>query len=292
MFKLAALFLAVQFCADAAAGDINAPLQNGVMMIRAQDGDPSRSYLLYVPKKGGKDAPVFVSVHGISRNSIQQAYLFAPFAERYGMVMVAPYFPEPPFWDYQFLGRNGRGERADIALERILDEVGKLTHAKTGKLYLFGYSGGGQFVHRFALVHPERVAKLAIGAAGWYTMPDPRLRYPYGTKVSARQLTGVAFDPERFLRVPAMVFVGAEDILQDPKLNKSYRVDRLEGTTRVERARKWAAAMQNAARAHGLNTEYSVELLPGAAHSFSQCMDVGHMGESVFSFFFPDQRQP
>lgn len=284
---LAGVFLALLFCADAAAGDINAALQKGVMMIRAQDGDPGQSYLLYVPKNGGRNAPVFVAVHGVSRNAIQQAYLFAPFAERYGMVMVVPYFPEPPFWDYQFLGRNGRGARADIALERILDDVGRLVHAKTDKLYLFGYSGGGQFVHRFALAHPERVAKLAVGAAGWYTMPDSSMRYPYGIRVSSRQLTGVTFDPERFLKVPTKVFVGAEDVRQDPRLNKSSRIDRLEGTTRVMRAQNWVAAMKNAASAHGLNTPYSVELLPDAAHSFSQSMELGHMGERVFSFFFP-----
>ncbi len=288
--KRALGFLLLGFLCSAAAADINGTLQEGVMMVRAQDNDPGRSYLLYIPRKGGKDAPVFVSVHGISRNAIQQAYLFAPLAERYGVVMVVPYFPEPPFWDYQFLGRKGKGSRADLALEQILDEVGKLTHAKTDRLYLFGYSGGGQFVHRFMLAHPDRVAKLAVGAAGWYTMPDPGMRYPYGTRISDKQLAGVVFDPARFLKVPTRIFVGAEDVAQDPQLNKSSRVNRLEGATRVKRAQTWIAAMQNAAMAHGYDTKYSVVLLPDAAHSFAQGMALGHMGESVFSFFFPDQR--
>ena len=277
----AAIFLSFQF---AQASDINESLQNGVMMIRTLEGGPA--YLLYVPRKGGENAPVFVTVHGISRDAIEQAYMYADLAERYGVVMIAPYFSEPPFSDYQFLGRNGRGQRADLALDKIADEVGKLTHARTDKLYLFGYSGGGQFVHRYTLAHPGRVAKVAIGAAGWYTFPDPDLPYPYGLKVSRKDFSGVVFDPEKFLKVPTRVFVGDEDVKQDPALNKSQRIVRQQGATRVERAQNWIVAMKKTADSLGEQTPYSVELLPGAGHSYSQSMQIGGMGPKVFSFLF------
>ena len=277
----AAIFLSFQF---AQASDLNESLQNGVMMIRTLEGGPA--YLLYIPRRGGENAPVFVTVHGISRDAIEQAYMYADLAERYGVVMIAPYFSEPPFSDYQFMGRNGRGQRADLALDKIADEVGKLTHARTDKLYLFGYSGGGQFVHRYTMAHPDRVAKVAIGAAGWYTFPDPALPYPYGMKVSRKIFSGVVFDPGKFLSVPTRVFVGAEDVKQDPALNKSVRIVRQQGATRVERAQKWVAEMEKAADAIGLQTSYSVELLPGSGHSYSQCMQTGGMGPKVFSFLF------
>ncbi len=271
----------------APAQDLNASVQPGVMLVRALERDPGQAYLLYIPRKGGKDAPIFVTVHGISRNAIQQAYLFADFAEHYGVVMIAPYFPEPPFWDYQFMGRTGRGARADLALDRIVEEVGRLTQARTDRLYLFGYSGGGQFVHRYVLAHPERVVKLAIGAAGWYTFPDASVRYPYGLRISSKQLAGVAFTPQKFLAVPTRVFVGDNDVEQDPSLNKSADVVRLQGATRVDRAKNWTAAMKRAALQYGLDTDYSVELLPNSAHSFAQSMAQGGMGQRVFSFFFP-----
>lgn len=272
----------------APALDLNAPIQSGVMLVRALANDSAQAYLLYVPRKGGENAPIFVTVHGISRNAIQQAYLFAEFAERYGVVMIAPYFPEPPFWDYQFMGRTGRGARADLALDRMIEEVGRLTQARTDRLYLFGYSGGGQFVHRYVLAHPERVVRLAIGAAGWYTFPDEAVRYPYGLKVSSRQLAGVLFTPRKFLKVPTRVFVGADDVEQDPSLNKSSEVVTTQGATRVDRARNWTAAMKQAALHYGIEGEYSVELLPNSAHSFAQSMEQGQMGQRVFSFFFPN----
>lgn len=95
--------------------------------------------------------PIFVSVHGVSLNYQEHAQKFMPYAEKYGVVLVAPYFPEPPFDDYQRLGRTGQGSRADSALKNIITEVRELTYAQSGKLYLFGYSGGGQFTHRYAM---------------------------------------------------------------------------------------------------------------------------------------------
>ncbi len=283
IFLLAAIFLCLQL---AQAKDINEALQNGVMMIRTLEDHSGPAYLLYVPSKGGENAPVFVTVHGISRDAIEQAYMYAGLAEHYGVVMIAPYFSEPPFSDYQFMGRNGHGQRADLTLDKIVDEVGRLTHARTDKLYLFGYSGGGQFVHRYTLAHPEKVARVAIGAAGWYTFPDPTLRYPYGLKVSRKDLSGVIFDPQQFLKIPTRVFVGAEDVKQDPALNKSLRITRQQGETRVERAQQWVAAMKKAADSLGIQTPYSVEFLPDSGHSFAQSMQAGGMGQKVFSFLF------
>jgi pimeloyl-ACP methyl ester carboxylesterase len=40
-------------------------------------------------------------------------------------------------------------------------------------LYLSGHSGGAQFVQRYALAHPERVAASVLSSAGWYTFPNP-----------------------------------------------------------------------------------------------------------------------
>ncbi len=275
---LAAIFLTLQL---AYAKDINEALQNGVMMIRTlEDG---QLYLLYVPRRGGENAPVFVTVHGISRDVIEHAYMYADLAERYNVVMIAPYFIEP---HYQWLARDSSGQRPDLELDKIIIEVGKLTHARTDKLYLFGYSGGGQFVHRYTLAHPEKVAKVAIGAAGWYTFPDPALRYPYGLNVSHEDLFGVVFDPQQFLKIPTRVFVGVEDVKQDPALNKSLRVVRQQGVNRVERAQNWTDAMKKAAESRGMHTAYSVELLPGSGHSFSQSMQAGNMGPKVFSFLF------
>ena len=61
------------------------------------------------------------------------------------------------------------------------------TGAAAGPFYLFGFSGGAQFAHRYVLAHPDRVAAAGIGAAGWYTFPDSATPYPYGLGRGAGQ---------------------------------------------------------------------------------------------------------
>jgi pimeloyl-ACP methyl ester carboxylesterase len=169
--------------------------------------------------------------------------------------------------------------------------VGRLTGARTDKLYLFGYSGGAQFAHRYTMAYPERVASIVIGAAGWYTFPDPARTYPRGIRPS-RALPDLRLDPQKFLKVPACVLVGERDITRDPQLRQNRRLDRQQGSTRVERGERWVAAMRRAAQAQGLGTRYQFELLPRSNHSFERSVRRGKMAGRVFRFLFgpPPQR--
>lgn len=253
------------------------------MLGRVCQQDPGQRYFVYVPGSGGEDARLLVAVHGTSRNSEEHAYSFAPYCEEFGVVLVAPHFAEGRARDYQRLGGSGCGPRADVVLDGILEETACLTGAATARFYLFGRSGGGQFAHRYTMAHPHRVAGAVIAAAGWYTFPDPRRRFPYGIRRS-RDLPDVRFDAEEFLRVPITVIVGEEDT-GSAELRRSKRA-REQGETRVERARNWVAAMRAAARAHHLDPLVSYESIPGGDHSFTQLMQSGRLGDRVFSALF------
>ena len=213
--------------------------------------DPTQECFVYLPGSGGDQAPVFVAVHGISRNAGEHAELFAPYCEDHDVALVAPLFDGEQGKDYQRLGRLGRGARADRALESILEEIELMTGAVATPLHLFGFSGGAQFVHRYTMAHPHRVARAVIASAGWYTFPDARKRYPYGIRAS-RDLPDVRFDPEEFLQVPMTVIVGDRDIT-DEDLRRTKRVNRQQGGTRLDRARNWVDAMHGAARAYHLD---------------------------------------
>ena len=257
------------------------------ILARTLARDSDQKYYLYIPSIRGANARTFIAVHGITRNAAEQAHLFAPFAERYGVVLIAPLFPKDRFQDYQRLGRRGKGERADLALDRIVAEVASQIEVKTSELYLFGYSGGGQFVHRYAMAHPERVARMALAAAGWYTFPDPTVNFPLGTKATSG-LSDVRFNLARFLSVPTYLMVGEKDVMRDPELRKSRRLDRQQGITRLERGRRWIKTMAAAAKAYHLDTPHIFEVLPNSNHSFAECMELGDMGRRVFQFLFGD----
>lgn len=246
--------------------------------------DPSQTYLVYVPSSGAYEAPILATVHGISRNFHEHVRAFSDLCETTGVVMVAPKFIAEQHADYQRLGRSGRGVRADRALDRCVTEVASLTGADATQIYLFGYSGGAQFAHRYLMAHPHRVARAVLGAAGWYTFPDTRIRFPYGIRPN-RRLPGVNFNPEEFLRVPVNVLVGEHDVTKD-NLRTTERVNEQQGTDRVQRARKWVATMRAAAEAYGLEPCVTYTEVPAIDHSFTQFCQRGALAERVFHALF------
>ena len=259
-------------------------LPTGTVLTRSLQIRAEQRYFLYLPRnKRLEDCPVFVSVHGISRNAKNHARFFAKFADQYGVVLVAPLFDKALHPRYQRFGFDGL--RSDIMLQLICAEVAQLTNADISQLYMFGYSGGGQFVHRYAMAYPEQVASLVIGAAGWYTFPNPSRAFPYGIQAH-RKLQDLHFDLEKFLHIPATVLVGERDTERDEALRKTQRLDREQGSSRFIRGQRWIAAMQDAAEARGINTRYQFESLPESDHSFSRCVRRGGLCGKVFQNLF------
>ncbi len=248
---------------------------------------PGFSYHLQVPPGGAFGRPVLVAVHGISHRAKEQLRAFADFAGRKNFVLVAPLFGRKHFPAYQRLGVSDKPVPCypDLALNRLLEELGGRTGADTGKVYLFGYSAGGQFVHRYAMAYPEKVRAVAMGSAGWYTFPDPQAPFPRGLRLRPGSRLP-ELDPSRFLKIPMAVFVGERDVESDATFKRSPRLDLQQGSTRVERARRWAQAMRTAARLHGFDTAYPCHLLAGCGHSFADCVSHGKLAEKAIDFLF------
>lgn len=244
---------------------------------------PGQRYLLYVPRHAGPETQVLVAVHGISRNAAQMIRAFQSEAERRRVVMVAPYFGRRRFPDYQRLNRQGRGRRADRVLIEMLEEVQALTGCSTQRVGLFGYSGGGQFAHRFAFLHPARVGAMVIGAAGWYTLPNPAFPYPLGLGACPSLKRGSFCLPD-LVTVPALVMVGEQDVDLGDELRQRPDLNFHQGLDRVERARTWVAEMRHAAQVQGVSPRHDLMLLPGAGHDFAACAAVPGMTTALFDF--------
>jgi len=247
-------------------------------------------YYLYVPHTIRQPGALFVSVHGISRNAKEHARRFAAYAEQQGIVMLCPRFARDQGYGrhFQRLRSDPSGTSAAEVLNQIIDETDQRLAICTERLYLFGFSGGGQFVHRYLMAYPERVASAVIGAAGWYTFPDQGVRYPRGLKPNPNYRHRARF-PD-YLSIPILVVVGEWDHQRDEALNSSPRIDRQQGRDRIERGRRWIEAMQSAAAEAGMDTTYQLQLLPASGHSFSDAMTQGQAGASIWGFLFGELR--
>lgn len=263
------------------------PDVRGRIPYRIVPGRTPLGYYLFRPRALDADAPLLVSVHGISRNAEEHARAFVPLAEARGVAVLAPLFDQKSFKGFQRLWtspRNG-GLSAGPALLAMLDDAREWAGVDAGRLCLFGHSGGAQFVHRFAMAHPDRVARYAVSAAGWYTLPDLARPYPYGMKRSRRVPPEARFDIDAFLRIPACVLVGERDTQRDRALNTASAIDSHQGMSRRERAEAWIGAMTTAARWRSLDTRFMLRVLPGSGHDFTEMVEAG-LAEAAFRFLF------
>ncbi|MEY3395141.1 MAG: hypothetical protein RL346_1377 [Verrucomicrobiota bacterium] len=115
------------------------------------------------PVDPAKTYPLLVGVHGAGGRGNGAAGL-KDWAQRGDVIVIGPSFETKGERPYQ----NGDG----IHAEKLIDlfEVLKKTYKLRDKMFLHGFSGGCQFTHRFAMLHPERVCGVSAHSGGsWAT---------------------------------------------------------------------------------------------------------------------------
>lgn len=248
---------------------------------------PECRYFVYRPSGDYDRTRLMVAVHGITRNALEHAMSLKRWSDRLRIPVVAPLFSRSAYRRYQTL-RGGKGSpSADDAFDRIVaDAVAHLSMAAP-KIFLFGYSGGGQFAHRYLFRHPDAVERAVIGAAGWYSFPDETLAYPLGLAAGARTPALAAIDAiDRY--PPTLVVVGSQDRMRDEALNQDPEIDRAQGRHRLARAKRWVAAMNDAASRRGRPPPCRLQVLRGASHAFAPAMATHGMDRVVIEFLFGD----
>lgn len=259
----------------------------GRRVLRTLEGPDGGKFFLQVPAGWTPGGPVLVAVHGISREARQQIDLFAAHAALHRCALIAPWFREEDYAGFQRLGLDGRGGRADRFLLRILAAFDELFECATPSAarFLFGYSGGAQFAHRFALLHPGHCSALVLGAAGWYSFPDPAVAWPRGLADWPAEQSPALAD---WLHLPMLVLVGRKDIEQDEVLRTGRALNRQQGRNRLERARRFVGAVNAAAGTAGVVAPARLEVLPGVGHSFIDAVTLGGLADRTFNFLgFP-----
>ncbi|GAA2848494.1 hypothetical protein GCM10010517_05740 [Streptosporangium fragile] len=238
----------------------------------ACEADQRFSYCLYVPEdydeSGHQRYELVVVVHGTDRTAAEYRNLFADFCEAHDCIVLAPLFPagiarRDELHDYKFIDYGGI--RFDRVLLSMVDEVAAKYRLDGSRMLMHGFSGGGQFVHRFFYLHPRRLRAVSIGAPGLVTLLDPHWPWWAGTRDFTERL-GARLDLEAMRDVAVQMIIGAEDT--DTWEITVTEQDALwvegadsAGATRVDRLSSLHRSFTDA----GITAR--LDVVPGAAHS-------------------------
>jgi pimeloyl-ACP methyl ester carboxylesterase len=253
-----------------------------MLLRRALRSDPANEYLLYRPTGASLDSPLLVVVFGVSRNWQEQVAAFIPACERLGVTLLSPSMGGATHAAYRCIGRQEN--RADLFLHDCLREVSLLTGLDATRFRIFGHSSGAQFAHRYLMAHPHRVEGAVIVGARWYTFPDTNRKFPFGIRPTKR-LPDLAFNPEQYLRVRITVLEGTQDTDEEIFRN-SDAITAQQGKHRLERARRWVAAMHAQAQAHAMPSLVEHVEIEGIGHLFGPLCREGRLVQKVFWSLF------
>ena len=180
----------------------------------------------YRPAHHQPNDPVIVVQHGMMRNGDDYRDFWIDAAEKHGLLIVAPTFPDEPFPKREGYN-NGLVVSADGTIvpreqwlyavpERVLEALRAGAVIDRPVIRVFGHSAGGQFVHRMLATQGGALFTAAMTAnPGWYTLPTLDRRFPEG-------LGGLGLDQgalARWLAYPMMIFAGdCDTVTDDPNL--------------------------------------------------------------------------
>jgi len=240
-------------------------------------------YYVYVPSSFFEDpqkGKILLSVHGYSGRKDNQsgrkrvkraAERWSYLADSNRWVVISPHFDEKRFKkNYQRL--NFYGVRADTRMDEIVMEAASMLRGiRTDKLLLFGFSGGGQLVHRYAAFHPNRIERAVVAASGWYLWPDVTLPYPIGTEpISLQNLPKPQI--RKLCQLNLLIIVGEYDADQGTFRNNfsHHNLNVLQGKGRRIRAENWIEALRKYSGLEEKDFKITLKIVPNTGHSISK----------------------
>ncbi|MFT6827755.1 MAG: pimeloyl-ACP methyl ester carboxylesterase [Roseivirga sp.] len=259
------------------------PIKDGkdsfVMYAYKQTERKSIKVWTYKPQNWNDGDKIVFVMHGGGRNADDYLDAWVAIAEENNLFIVAPEF-ENKFSkyitnDYQegnlftFFGmRNPKEEWAYTVVENVFDHI-KSVNSFTNEHYdIFGHSAGGQFVHRMIMLMPESRIRTAISAnAGFYSLPNENLEFPYGIKNSGMDLNS---DLQKAYEKRLVILLGELD--NDPSLGTFRTTDLAmeQGTNRLERGTNFYNLNKKLKSKNNWTFNWEIDTIKNVGHSYQE----------------------
>lgn len=226
--------------------------------------------------------PIVFVFHGMNRNAGDYRESWEGFADTDGLLIVCPEFTDAKYPGSRYYNTgnimdktNGKGnlqpkdEWVFPVVDRVIRDVKTRMGAENSPVAVFGHSAGAQMVHRYALFSGPTEASLIMPAnAGWYTMPDENVRFPYG-------LDGVPLSDEELAAAfakPVVILLGEADTRRTENLRQTPEAD-AQGMNRLERGKNFFAIAQEKAAEMGVPFNWQAATVSGVGHDGAAMAD-------------------
>jgi hypothetical protein len=153
------------------------------------------------------------------------------------------------------------------AIEPLFDYIVGWTGTHQANYTLYGHSAGSQFAHRFLYFKPDaRVERAILANAGWYTMPDFGIDFPYGLQDSGVDANVL---PGYFARDVIVLLGDADTKLNEDNLRRTPEA-MLQGKHRLQRGHTFYRVAEAKAADIGADFNWRLQIVPAAEHSNAQ----------------------
>jgi hypothetical protein len=204
----------------------------------------------HIPNGNISTMPILLSFHGDDRDGSNYRDYWISMANANGFMVFAPEYSDAnyPGGDGYQLGNvfvdgdnpslatyNPENEWTFSTVDPLFESIKTRVSGSQATYDAWGHSGGAQFLQRFRLYLPNSKMNTAICSnAGWYTVPETGIDFPYG--IDKSELTTTNFTdafPKRLI-----VHLGQNDTdPNSPGLRHNPTVDNQQGLNRLDRGR-------------------------------------------------------
>ncbi len=232
----------------------------------------------YLSNHYNSNSKILFVMHGVNRNASVYRDQWSEIAEKNNALLIVPefsikYFPK----DYNYnMGNMFVMDKNDSLIsalpeslwsysfiEPIFDYVKAKMKNKSKEYLMYGHSAGAQFVHRFLFFVPKaRILKAVCANAGWYTLPDFKILYPYGLKKANIKAAGL----KEVFEKKITILLGDKDTSTTQSTLRKTADAMIQGKNRFERGYYFFNNCKEEASKLNTKINWQIKIAPGVGH--------------------------